>query len=253
VAQAVLNDKTFSTQAGYAAMPPGAEAPPAKATGAMTVGGTVSKTALLLVITVGFAVVGWNAAESVLTTSPWLLFGGFALLIGLSFAAAKNPKLAAPLGFIYAVLMGTWMGAISRVYEAAYDGIVLQAVGASIAVFLGCLILYGMRVVKVTAKFQAVVITATFGVLIFYLGAWILSLFGFDLLLGGGGLAIAISVIICIIAALNLFLDFNFIEQGATVGAPKSMEWLGAFGLLATLVWLYLEILRLLALLSGDR
>jgi uncharacterized YccA/Bax inhibitor family protein len=150
-------------------------------------------------------------------------------------------------------MMGTYMGAISRIYDAAYNGIVLQAVAASIAVFLGCLILYGMRVVKVTAKFQAVVITATVGVLFMYLGAWIMSLFGFNFLGGGGGLSILISVVVCIVASLNLFLDFSFIEKGSASGAPKAMEWLGAFGLLTTLVWLYLELLRLLALLQGDR
>lgn len=266
MSKAVLNEKTF-TAPGYAAMPASADAgaPPAPTTPAapfaptdgrsMTIGGTVQKAFLLLVLTTIFAVVGWRAAESVLTTSPFLIFGGFLLLIGLSFAAVKNPKLAAPLGFLYAVLMGTWMGAISRIYADVYEGIVTQAVAATLCVFLGCLILYGTRAVKVTAKFQAVVISATFGVLILYLGTWILSLFGVGSFLNDAGspLAIGISIIICIIAALNLFLDFNFIEQGSTVGAPKAMEWLGAFGLLTTLVWLYLEILRLLALLQGNR
>ena len=259
MSQAVLNEKTFTGQGGYAAMPQGYAAmptdaaAPARGVGAMTLGGTIQKTLLLLVVTVGFAFIGWNAAESVLATSPWLILIGFGVLIAMSYAAARNPRLAAPVGLLYSVLMGTWMGAISRIYDAAYDGIVLQAVGASIAVTLGCLILYGMRVVKVTAKFQAVVITATFGVLFLYLAGFLLSLFGFDFLWQPGPIAVLVSVAVCIIAALNLFLDFHFIEQGAATGAPKAMEWLGAFGLLTTLVWLYLELLRLLALLQGDR
>lgn len=257
MSQAVLNEKTF--QPGYAAMPDTAagQAPPASAVGspseAMTLGGTVGRTTLLLSLTVAFAFVGWNLAEKVLTTSPLLMLGGFAILLMLSFAAVKNPRLAAPLGFLYAVLMGTWMGAISRVYDAAWDGIVLQAVGASIAVFLGCLILYGTGAVKVTNKFRSVVITATFGVLFLYLGALVLSLFGVDFLWSSNPLSIGISVVICIIASLNLFLDFDFIQKGVAMGAPRSMEWLAAFGLLTTLVWLYLEILRLLALLQGNR
>ena len=257
MSQAVLNEKTF--QPGYAAMPEGAVAgtPPSAGVGsrdeAMTLGGTVSRTMLLLSLTVAFAFVGWNMAESVLTTSPWLMLGGFAILLMLSFAAVKNPRLAAPLGFLYAVLMGTWMGAISRVYDAQWDGIVLQAVGASIAVFLGCLILYGTGAVKVTNKFRSVVITATFGVLFLYLGALLLSLFGLDFLWSSNPLSIGVSVVVCIIASLNLFLDFDFIQKGAAMGAPRSMEWLAAFGLITTLVWLYLEILRLLALLQGNR
>jgi uncharacterized YccA/Bax inhibitor family protein len=270
MSQAVLNEKTFAPDnlaAGYAAMPSTTDYAPMSQTtqgipsvpsiprsGTMTVGGTVAKTLVFLALTLAFASVGWNAAASVLNTSPLLFFGGFILLIALSYAATKNPKLAAVVGVVYAILMGTWMGAISRIYNEVYDGIVLQAVAASLSVFIVCLGLYASRVVKVTARFQAVVITATVGVLVLYLGSFVLSLFGVNFLnQPGSPLAIGISVVICIIAALNLFLDFKFIEQGATTGAPKAMEWLGAFGLLTTLVWLYLEMLRLLALLQGDR
>jgi len=256
MSKTVLNEKTF--EPGYAAMPDAAtgQAPAGPATGAiepMTLGGTVARSLTLLIVTVAFAIVGWNMAETVLATSPLLLIGGFILLIALTYAAVKNPRLAAPLGFVYALLMGTWMGAISRVYDTMYDGIVIQAVGASIAVFLGCLILYGTGAVKVTAKFRAVVITATFGVMVLYLGAWLLSLFGFDFLWTSNPVAILVSVVVCIIASLNLFLDFDFIQKGVAMKAPRSMEWLAAFGLLTTLVWLYLELLRLLALLQGDR
>lgn len=257
MSKAVLNEKTF--QPGYAAMPEAAmgQATPGAVAGAaepMTLGGTVARSLTLLAMTVAFAFVGWNMAEKVLSTSPLLMLGGFILLIALSYAAVKNPRLAAPLGFLYAVLMGTWMGAISRIYETVYDGVVLQAVGASIAVFLGCLILYGTGAVKVTAKFRAVVITATFGVLFLYLGSWVLSLLGFDYLWSSSNpLSIGVSVVVCIIASLNLFLDFDFIQKGVALKAPRSMEWLAAFGLITTLVWLYLELLRLLALLQGDR
>ena len=245
----VLNERTF-TPATIEKVTGGA------AVGrTMSVGGTGLKALSLLVLTVAFAVVGWRNAEGVFSTTSGMLFLlGYILLIALTFAAVSNPRVAPVLGVVYAVLMGAWMGAISRVYEAYYDGIVGQAVFASLCVFLACLVLFSTGVVKVTGKFAAMVIGATVGVLLLYLVAWLLDLFGVELrfLSQPTPLGIGISVAICLVAALNLFLDFAVIRGGASTGAPKQMEWLAAFGLLSTLVWLYLEILRLLALLRGS-
>ena len=245
----VLNEQTFtpaSIQKVTGAAP---------VTRTMSVGGTGVKALFLLALTTVFAVVGWRYSEDVFSTTSGMLFlVGFIVLIALTFAAVSNPKIAPLLGVVYAVLMGLWMGAISRVYETYYDGIVGQAVFASLSVFLACLVLFATGIVKVTRRFTATVIAATFGIAILYLVALLLDLFGVDLafLSTPTPLGIGISIVICIVAALNLFIDFEFIRQGTAAGAPKQMEWLGAFGLLSTLVWLYLEILRLLALLRGD-
>jgi uncharacterized YccA/Bax inhibitor family protein len=250
VSTQVLNERTFAP-ANVDKVTGGAAV-----TRTMSVGGTAVKAVALLVLTVAFAVVGWRNAAGVFSTSSGMLFLlGYILLIALTFAAVSNPRVAPVLGVLYAALMGSWMGAISRVYEAYYDGIVGQAVFASLCVFFACLILFSTGAVKVTGKFAAMVIGATAGALVLYLVAWILDLFGVELrfLSQPTPLGIGISVAICLVAALNLFLDFAVIRGGADSGAPKQMEWLAAFGLLSTLVWLYLEILRLLALLRGSQ
>jgi uncharacterized YccA/Bax inhibitor family protein len=146
-----------------------------------------------------------------------------------------------------------FLGVISKVFESQWSGIVFQAILATIAVFFATLALYVFGVVKVTRKFQMIVIGATAGVFVLYLGSFLLSLFGADIsfLNSPSPLGIGISVVICVIASLNLFLDYEFIRQASIHGAPKYMEWYGAFGLMVTLVWLYLEILRLLAKLRG--
>lgn len=220
-------------------------------TATMTLRGTVVKSLVLLLIAAICGAVGWVKAVDWFADPRalwWII--GFIVLIGLTIAAATNPKLALPAGLIYSVLMGLWMGAISRVYEAAFDGIVAQALLAAACTFLACVVLYLARVVRVTARFARAVIFATFGILLLYLVGWILSLFGVNLLFIGQPtiLGIAISAAICLVAALNLLLDFSFIEQGIKAGAPAAMEWYAAFGLVSTLVWLYAELLRLLAL-----
>ena len=238
----VLNDKTFSSET-VAEFTGGR---PVSRT--MSYGGTGIRAGFLLVVTIAFAMLGWRWAAAVVTTSGLWFFLGYIGLIALSLAAAANPKLAPVAGLAYAVLMGLWMGAISRIYESYYDGIVGQALLASVATFLACLLLYVFRVIRVTGKFVRVVVIATFGVLLMYLAGWILSIFGIGLRFWThpSKLGIGISVVVCIVAALNLILDFGVIEAGVTQGAPASMEWYAAFGLLTTLVWLYLEILYLL-------
>lgn len=216
----------------------------------MTVKGTAAKTFVLLLITIGLAAIGWNHAGRVIkaTSGPgWLI--GYFLLIALSIFAARRPRLALVLSLVYAVMMGLWMGAISRIYDAAYDGIVLQTLAATVGTFLVCLVLYSTRSVKVTAKFAMVLSAAIGGLMMVYLFGWIWSLFsgGPAFFNQANGWGIGISVVACVLAALSLFMNFAIIEGGAALGAPKGMEWYAAFGLLSTLVWLYLEILELLA------
>jgi uncharacterized YccA/Bax inhibitor family protein len=242
VSKQLLNEKTF-------------EAPSvseftrgAPVTRTMTYAGTALRALFLVVVTIGFAMVGWRSAADVVAASGMWFFLGYLLLIALSLAAAANPRLAPIAGLVYAVLMGLWMGAISRIYEAYYDGIVGQALTASVATFVACLLLYMFRAVRVTGRFVKVVIIATFGVALMYTFGWIFSIFGVDLLFWAKptSLGIGIGILVCIVAALNLILDFAVIETGVNGGAPAAMEWFAAFGLLTTLVWLYIEILYLL-------
>ncbi len=247
MAQQMLNERTFAHESirelsGEGSVPH-----------RMSVAATVSKTLVLFVVTCVFAAIGWSRVGTVLraTSGPsWLL--GYFVLIALSFLAIARPRLAPIGGLVYGVLMGLWIGAISRVYEEAYDGIVAQALLATMATVLVCLILYALGVVKVTRRFVLVVVAATMGIALMYLVAWMLSIFGVNLLLwtAPSPAGIAISVVICIVAALNLFIDFAVIDQGVANGAPSFMGWYSAWGLLATVVWLYLEVLYLLARLN---
>lgn len=169
---------------------------------------------------------------------------------GLVFAiiTAFFPKAAPVTGPIYAALEGFFIGGISAFAEGAYSGIVIQAVSLTFAVMAALLFLYATRIIKVTRNFRLMVVSATFGILIVYLINFIMNFFGASVpyLHSSGPVGIGISLFIVAIAALNLVLDFDFIEQGVNRGAPKHMEWYGAFGLIVTLVWLYIEILRLL-------
>lgn len=241
----MLNDQTF-TAANIQKVDAGD-------TRAMTVGGVVSKTFLLLAITLVCAGVGWSKASVMTEGNPLLLIGGFLLLIGLSIAAARNPKLAPIAGFAYALIMGFWVGAISKMYDTAYNGIVTQALLATVGVFAAMLILYTTRIVKVTNRMIGIIIGATFGVMLLYVFAMVLSLFGAQpaFLTDSSPLGIALSVGICAIAALNLLVDFSFIERGVAAQAPALFEWYSALSLLSTMVWLYLEVLRLLGRIQG--
>jgi len=242
LAQQMINDRTFAPDA-IAGLD-------ARTGRRMSVAGTVGKSLVLFIVTCAFAAIGWDHAASVIraTSGPsWLL--GYFLLIALSFLAIAKPRLAPIGGLVYAVLMGLWVGGISQVYEQAYDGIVAQALLATMATVFVCLLLYLFRVVKVSRRFVLVVVAATLGIGLMYLTAWILSIFGVGLRFwtDPSSTGVAISVVICIVAALNLFIDFAVIDQGVGGGAPAFMEWYSAWGLLATVVWLYLEVLYLLA------
>ena len=229
---------------------------PAPGTKVMTANGTFAKTFFLFLFVLVGGAFGWQQVTPSPANSQQIDFPGWILLpmllaFGCAMVCIFKPKLSPFVGPVYAVLEGVALGAISKAFELQWSGIVLQAVLATVATFFVTLALYVFGVVKVTKKFQAVVIGATFGVLFLYLGTMILSLFGVDLTFWNdpSPLGIAISVVICAVAALNLFLDYEFIRQASTAGAPKYMEWYGAFGIMVTLVWLYLEFLRLLSLL----
>ncbi len=234
----------------------------------MTIGGTLTATAVLFVCLLATAAVGWGQVEAVdLTPDPttlvpdpapvyhvsypgWVFFpmiGAFIAGLVLCF----KPRLGVVLAPLYCLGFGFALGALSHMYDLQFDGIVIQAVGATLGVFLVMLFLYATRIVKVTPKLVVGIVAATFGVFALYLVAMVLSLFGVDLTFYNQPtpLGIGISVLIAGIAAFNLLLDFNFIEKASQAGEPKYMEWYGAFGLTVTLIWLYLELLRLLSLL----
>jgi uncharacterized YccA/Bax inhibitor family protein len=222
----------------------------------MTMGGAMSATGVLFVVLLAFGAVGWAATP----TSPLgqVQFPGWLILpmlgaLGIAFLTIFKPHLARFTSFGYAALEGLVLGAISRVYDAQWNGIVLQAVLLTAAVFFGMLLLYATRIIKVTDRMRRMVIVATFGVVVVYGVALIASLFGASIsfITGASLFSILFSVAIVGLAAFNLMLDFDFIERGANAGLPKQMEWFAAFGLMVTLVWLYLEILRLLGKLRS--
>jgi uncharacterized YccA/Bax inhibitor family protein len=246
VSRQMLNEKTFQNTPHLEPITiPGR---PDVAPKVMTLEGTIWRSAFLLVLAVASASYGWSFGGEISGTVNAIMLIGLLGLIVLSLVTAFKPQIAPFTGPVYAVVMGFWAGVISFGYEQEFDGIVLQAVFATFSVFAGALFLYGSRIVKVTKKFVAVVMVATLGILLTYVASIVLGLFGIELgfINDPSPLGIAVSVVICIVAALNLFVDFYFIEEGAKAGAPTYMSWYCAFGLIATLIWLYLEILRLL-------
>jgi uncharacterized YccA/Bax inhibitor family protein len=226
--------------------------------GAMTVKGAVIKTLLLLAMTILAAAWTWNMAFNALspsTATPWMIGGLIAGLV-LALIICFAPKTAPYLSPLYAAAEGLFLGAISAFFEQmfaeSYPGIVFTAVAITLLTALVMLFCYMTRIIKVTNKFRSVLIIATASIAVFYLVTIVMSLFGVSsFYYGTSWLSIGVSVVIVIVAALNLLLDFDFIEKGAQAGAPKYMEWYGAFGLMLTLIWLYLEILRLLAKFAG--
>jgi len=175
--------------------------------------------------------------------------GGFILALVTVF----KPKLSPYTAPFYALFEGLFLGGISALMNASYPGIVMQAVGLTFGTLFAMLFAYKTGLIKVTQKFRSGIIAATGGIMLFYMVTWILGMFGFGngLYYGSSLLSIGISLFVVVIAALNLVLDFDFIERGAQSGAPKYMEWYGAFGLMVTLIWLYIELLRLLSKLAS--
>lgn len=218
----------------------------------MTVRGTAWATVVLLGILLVAAVAGWSAVEAPageVYQFPSLAIAGVLVGFVAVIVMAFKPTWARFLGPIYAVAQGFFVGAISRAYETAYDGIVLQAAGATVAVFAAMLFLYGTRILKVTDRMRRIVIGATLGIAVFYGISLLMSLFGATppFIASTSIFGIGFSFFVAGLAAFNLALDFDFIERGAANRLPAHVEWFAAVGLLVTIVWLYLEILRLLA------
>jgi uncharacterized YccA/Bax inhibitor family protein len=275
----VLNDQTFANAnkeagveaAGWAApqlgsnQGPISDGPISAHQGVhdrMTMKGTMAATGVMFALLLVTAVFGWNAVkdngDQQLAFPGWMIFALFGAL-GMAIFTSFKPKMARITGPGYALLEGLVLGGISKIYYVTYNAngngnIVLTAVGATLAVFAVMWFMYATRIIKVTDKFRKVIIGATLGIMVLYLVSFLLRLFGATSPLdGSSGLSIAISVVIVGIAAFNLMLDFDLIERGVAQGAPKYMEWYGGFALMVTLVWLYLEILRLLAKLQNRR
>ncbi len=218
--------------------------------GGMSIGGTTRATFVLLVILMGAGVFGWRSVDEFEgMQNPGLLFGALIGAVALAIAASFIPKLAAVLGPLYAAVEGFLLGAISHVYEIQFEGIVLQAVLATGAVFVVMLTLFVTRTIKVTQRMRSWVIGATIGVALFYLVSIVLSFFnvGIPFVWDTGPIGIIFSLVVIGVAAFNLLLDFDLIERGTAAGMPRFMNWYAAFGLMVTIVWLYLEMLRLLA------
>lgn len=219
---------------------------------AMTINGTVNKSFITLIILLGSAFSTWMLHFDGYNVLPMAIGGGLVGFV-LALITCFKPKASPFLVPLYAIAEGMFLGALSAQYEMQTGGITLQAALLTMGVFLALLVAYKTRVIKATENFKLGVFAATGGIAVVYLISFVLSFFGIRMpyLHDSSWIGIGISVVIVIVAALNLVLDFDFIENGAAQGAPKYMEWYGAFGLMVTLVWLYLEMLRLLAKISS--
>jgi uncharacterized YccA/Bax inhibitor family protein len=221
----------------------------------MTLDGTVNKTGILLLCCIATAAYSWHVfrtTQSVAAVTALLWIG---ILGGLIFAIATIFKVTwAPVTApIYSLLEGLALGSISAIFELRFPGIAIQSVAMTFGVLFVMLIAYRSHIIPVTQKFRLGVVACTGAIALFYIVEILLGFFGvhFGAINGATPIGIGFSVIVVVIAALNLILDFDFIEGGVENGAPKYMEWYGAFGIMVTLVWLYLEILRLVSKIRG--
>ncbi len=228
----------------------------------MTVSGTVNRTAILLMLVLIPAALIWKKffafelpaqiAEAHSFAMPWLIGG---LIGGLVFALITifKSKWASVTAPAYAIAEGMFLGGISSIMELSYPGIVIQAIGLTFGTLFVLLFIYKAGIIKVTDKFRTGVVAATGAIFLVYMATMVLGFFGVGVpyIHGSGLIGIGFSLFVVGIAALNLVLDFDLIERGAAQGAPKHMEWYGAFALMVTLIWLYIEILRLLAKLRS--
>lgn len=241
-ANPALSKSTFSAAGTYS----GKEA--------MTIRGTVNKTFLMLVLVVLAAGYTWNfmGTGDLSKMQTYMIaggIGGFITAIITVFKRTWSP-ITAP---IYAVLEGLFLGGISAYFNAQYPGIVVNAVALTFGTLFALLAAYRSGLIKVTNNLRLGIVAATGGIAIAYFLSFILGLFGVNIgfIHSNGPMGIIFSLVVIVVAAMNLVLDFDFIEHGAEAGAPKYMEWYGAFGLMVTLIWLYIEFLRLLAKLSS--
>jgi uncharacterized YccA/Bax inhibitor family protein len=245
-ANPALNNKTFAQFASQAADDT-----------AMTIQGTVNKTGFLLLLLVGAASLTWSTdvtswgGGGIGGLAVGGAIGGFIFAMITIFKKTWAP-VTAP---IYAFLEGLFLGALSSTLEMRFPGIVIQAVALTFGTLFALLMAYKSGLIKATENFKLGIVAATGGIALVYLATIVLGFFGINIpyIHGSGTIGIGFSVFVVVIAALNLVLDFDFIENGAEYGAPKYMEWYASFGLIVTLVWLYIEILRLLSKLSSRR
>ncbi len=224
----------------------------------MTIMGTVHKTAFLVLIV--FAAAIWVWKQFPMTEPgripagvyPWVIGGAIGGLV-LAMITSFKREIARFTSPLYAACEGLFLGGISALFDSLYPGIAIQAIGLTATTLFALLFAYRSGLIRATENFKLGVTAATGGVLLLYVASWVLGMFGVTMpfLHDNGIIGIGISMVIVVIAALNLVLDFDFIEQGQANGAPKSMEWYAAFGLLVTLVWLYIETLRLLSKLQS--
>lgn len=220
----------------------------------MTISGAINKTLTLLALVTVSAGYSWYLMASGFTDKASMLclggaVAGFILALVIIFSRGRLAPVLSPF---YAIGEGFFIGGISSFFEAAYSGIVMQAVAGTLAALLSMLLLYRAKVIQCTDKFRAVLFTATMSIGVIYLIQIIASLFGRGIpqIFTSSAIGIGFSVVVVLIAAFNLIVDVDFIEKGAENMLPKAFEWYGAFGLMVTLIWLYLEILRLLAKLA---
>jgi uncharacterized YccA/Bax inhibitor family protein len=248
-----LNDKTFENFGVYRRDLAGEQSP----AGVMTINGTAQKTLFLLLLAMGAACFTWSKTFSAVEANPaaampWAL-GGLVVGVITGFVICFKHTWAPALAPVYALAEGLFLGGVSASLEAQYPGIVIQAVGGTFGTLAGLLLAYQSGLIRATENFKLGIVAATGGICLVYLISMIGGFFGFPIpyIHAAGPVGIAFSLFVVVIAALNLVLDFDFIEQAAERGAPKYLEWYGAFALMVTLVWLYMEILRLLAKLRS--
>ena len=238
-----LNDATFRNERGTTGQ-------------TMTLEGTVNKTGILLALLVLSATYTWNLffqegnAAAVMPATIGGAIGGLIFAL-ITMFKKQWAGVTAP---IYALLEGLFLGGISAIFESQYPGIVIQATGLTLGTLASLLLLYKLGVIKPTENFRLMIVSATMGIGALYLISFVMNMFGstgIGFIHSNGLFGIGFSLFVVAIAALNLVLDFDFIEQGSEQGAPKYMEWFGAFSLMVTLIWLYLEMLRLLSKLRS--
>ena len=222
----------------------------------MTVRGTINKFGFIFLMTIASAAFTWHAYYQGQNVMPYMIggiIGGLVLALVITFKQTWAPFLAPLYGLVEGLFIGAISAIINEAFIESYPGIIMQAVGLTFGTALAMFVLYNFRVIRATEKFKSIIFTATAGIAIFYLIAMVLRMFGIDIpfLHEGGAIGIGFSLFVIAIAALNLIIDFDMIEKGAEMGAPKHMEWYCAFGLLVTIVWLYIEILRLLSKLGS--
>jgi uncharacterized YccA/Bax inhibitor family protein len=228
--------------------------------GTMTVRGAMAKFGFLLFMVLAGAAYTWylyyNNQPQTMMILMWVgLIGGLISVFAISFKPTLAPYLSPAYGILEGLALGAFSAILNDAFKEKYPGLVIQAVGLTFGVAIAMFLLYNFRVIKATQRFKSIIFTATAGIAIFYVLTLVLRMFHINIpfMYDSSALGIGLSIFIVAIAALNLIIDFDMIEKGADMGAPKFMEWYGAFGLLVTMVWLYVEILRLLSRFAGRK